>query len=63
MLGAKKANQQIAVTALIGSTLMLLADWVGQVIVSSSQIAAGTILSIIGGIYFILLLIKSRKLA
>jgi ABC-type Fe3+-siderophore transport system permease subunit len=63
MLGAKKANQQIAVTALIGSTLMLLADWVGQVIVSSSQIAAGTILSIIGGIYFILLLIKGRKLA
>jgi iron complex transport system permease protein len=63
MLGAKKANQQIAVTALIGSTLMLLADWVGQVIVYPSQIAAGTIVSIIGGIYFILLLIKGRKLA
>jgi iron complex transport system permease protein len=63
MLGARKANQQIAVTALIGATLMLLADWLGQVLLYPSQIAAGTIVSIIGGIYFILLLIQGRKLA
>ncbi|MDB1125708.1 Fe(3+)-hydroxamate ABC transporter permease FhuB [Vibrio algarum] len=60
MLGAKKAGQQIITAASTGATLMLFSDWLGQNIVYPSQIAAGTIVSIIGGVYFILLLIKGR---
>ncbi|MFC1235238.1 Fe(3+)-hydroxamate ABC transporter permease FhuB [Vibrio sp. F74] len=60
MLGARKVGQQLITTALIGGTLMLFSDWLGQNIVYPSQIAAGTIVSIIGGVYFILLLIKGR---
>ncbi len=46
---------------LIGAALMLFADWLGQVVVFPAQLAAGTLVSIIGGSYFIFLLLKSRR--
>lgn len=60
MMGAKAVKEQLMIAALVGSSLMLLADWLGQVIVYPSQIAAGTLVSVIGGTYFILLLIRGR---
>ncbi|MGB2078642.1 MAG: iron chelate uptake ABC transporter family permease subunit, partial [Vibrio sp.] len=61
MLGAKQAKQQLMVAALAGGLLMLCADWLGQVILFPMQIAAGTLVSIIGGSYFLILLVRGQK--
>lgn len=61
MLGAKKAKEQLIIAALTGGLLMLCANWLGQVILFPAQIAAGTLVSIIGGSYFLLLLIRGQK--
>ncbi|MCE0496099.1 Fe(3+)-hydroxamate ABC transporter permease FhuB [Vibrio salinus] len=60
MLGARKVKSQIAVASLIGGTSMLWADWLGQVILFPNQIAAGTLVAIIGALYFLTLLIFNR---
>jgi iron complex transport system permease protein len=60
MLGAQKAKQQLLVASLVGGSLMLWADWLGQVMLYPMQIAAGTIVAILGGSYFLLLLVFSR---
>ena len=61
MIGAKQARSQLVVAGLMGGLLMLLADWLGQIILFPMQIAAGTVVSIIGGSYFLLLLIRGQK--
>ncbi|MEZ9597494.1 Fe(3+)-hydroxamate ABC transporter permease FhuB [Vibrio sp. 10N.286.46.A8] len=60
MMGARLVREQIILSFLIGAALMLFADWLGQVVVFPAQLAAGTLVSIIGGSYFIFLLLKSR---
>lgn len=60
MLGAQKSKQQLLVGSMIGATLMIWADWLGQVILYPTQIAAGTLAAIIGGVYFLLLMIINR---
>ncbi|MFA0132534.1 Fe(3+)-hydroxamate ABC transporter permease FhuB [Vibrio splendidus] len=61
MVGARLVREQIILSFLIGAALMLFADWLGQVVVFPAQLAAGTFVSIIGGSYFIFLLLKSRR--
>ncbi|QFU20626.1 Fe(3+)-hydroxamate ABC transporter permease FhuB [Shewanella eurypsychrophilus] len=61
ILGAKRAELQIPVAAMIGSGLMIFSDWLGQNLVYPSQIAAGTLVAIVGGLYFIALLIQGRR--
>ncbi len=61
MLGAKQAREQLIVASLAGGLLMLMADWVGQTILFPMQIAAGTVVSVIGGSYFLLLLIRGQS--
>ncbi|WP_061035528.1 MULTISPECIES: Fe(3+)-hydroxamate ABC transporter permease FhuB [Vibrio] len=61
MVGARLVREQILLSFLIGAALMLFADWLGQVVVFPAQLAAGTLVSIIGGSYFIFLLLKSRS--
>ncbi|HDM8045095.1 TPA: Fe(3+)-hydroxamate ABC transporter permease FhuB [Vibrio campbellii] len=61
MVGARLVREQIILSFLIGAALMLFADWLGQVVVFPAQLAAGTLVSIIGGSYFIFLLLKSRN--
>ncbi|WKY60492.1 Fe(3+)-hydroxamate ABC transporter permease FhuB [Vibrio sp. SNU_ST1] len=61
MVGARLIREQIILSFLIGAALMLFADWLGQVVVFPAQLAAGTLVSIIGGSYFIFLLLKSRR--
>lgn len=56
LLGATKAKQQLIVGGLIGAVLVLWADWLGQVIIYPTQIAAGIFVSILGGGYFLLLM-------
>ncbi|WP_084705474.1 Fe(3+)-hydroxamate ABC transporter permease FhuB [Vibrio mexicanus] len=60
MLGARKVKEQIVVAMLAGSTLLVLANWLGQTIRYPAEIAAGTIVSVLGGGYFLLLLFKAR---
>ncbi|MDA0383853.1 Fe(3+)-hydroxamate ABC transporter permease FhuB [Vibrio owensii] len=61
MVGARLVREQLILSFLIGAALMLFADWLGQVVVFPAQLAAGTLVSIIGGSYFIFLLLKSRN--
>ncbi|MGR5000376.1 Fe(3+)-hydroxamate ABC transporter permease FhuB [Vibrio celticus] len=61
MVGARLVREQIILSFLIGAALMLFADWLGQVVVFPAQLAAGILVSIIGGSYFIFLLLKSRR--
>ncbi|TKF03529.1 Fe(3+)-hydroxamate ABC transporter permease FhuB [Vibrio kanaloae] len=61
MVGARLVRKQIILSFLIGAALMLFANWLGQVVVFPAQLAAGTLVSIIGGSYFIFLLLKSRR--
>ncbi|MGL4381209.1 MAG: Fe(3+)-hydroxamate ABC transporter permease FhuB [Vibrio sp.] len=60
MLGAQRADSQLLFAALIGGTLLLWADWLGQALLFPAQIAAGTLVAIIGGSYFLLLLLSQR---
>jgi len=60
MLGAKSVKQQLLVSALLGGFLVQFSDWLGQVILYPAQLAAGILVSLIGGSYFIFLLIKGR---
>ncbi|UXI02428.1 Fe(3+)-hydroxamate ABC transporter permease FhuB [Photobacterium sp. TY1-4] len=61
MLGAKQVRSQLLIAGLVGGALMLFADGLGQAIVYPMQIAAGTLVSVIGGTYFLLLLIRDRS--
>ncbi|MBD1574978.1 Fe(3+)-hydroxamate ABC transporter permease FhuB [Vibrio sp. S11_S32] len=61
ILGAKQARAQLLVAGLAGGLLMLVSDWIGQTILFPMQIAAGTVVSIVGGSYFLLLLIRGQK--
>ncbi|TXR54398.1 Fe(3+)-hydroxamate ABC transporter permease FhuB [Reinekea thalattae] len=60
MLGARKVLAQLICALLVGANLMLVADTFGQLVLYPAQIAAGTIVAIIGGCYFIFLLLRSR---
>ncbi|RQW61755.1 Fe(3+)-hydroxamate ABC transporter permease FhuB [Vibrio viridaestus] len=60
MMGAKKTLSQILVASLIGSVTLLWSDWLGQVVLFPNQIAAGTLVAIIGSVYFLALLIFNR---
>ncbi|HAS3601698.1 TPA: iron chelate uptake ABC transporter family permease subunit [Vibrio cholerae] len=57
---SQRAPSQLLLAALVGGTLMLWADWLGQALLFPAQIAAGTLVAIIGGSYFLLLLLSQR---
>ena len=61
LLGARSVFSQLALSALLGAGLLQFADWLGQVVIHPNQLAAGTMVAIIGGAYFILLLLKNRR--
>lgn len=60
LAGAQKAKYQLLIASLIGATLMLWADWLGQVILYPAQVAAGTLVAIIGSGYFLVLMMLQR---
>ncbi|MFD2176123.1 Fe(3+)-hydroxamate ABC transporter permease FhuB [Veronia pacifica] len=61
ILGARGAVSQLITATLVGALLLLGADFIGQIIAYPAQVAAGTVVSIIGGIYFIILLFSIRQ--
>ncbi|EEX39484.1 Fe(3+)-hydroxamate ABC transporter permease FhuB [Vibrio furnissii] len=60
MLGAQQVKAQLLLGSLIGATTMLWSDWLGQVLLFPNQIAAGTLVAILGALYFLILLLVSR---
>ena len=60
LLGAQKVKSQLILGSLLGATLMVWADWLGQLIIYPSQIAAGTLVAILGGSYFLALMVINR---
>ncbi|WP_261843477.1 Fe(3+)-hydroxamate ABC transporter permease FhuB [Aliamphritea ceti] len=60
LLGAQSARSQLITAALLGASLLMLADWLGRNLLYPGQIAAGTLASALGGGYFIILLLRSR---
>ncbi len=60
MLGAQQTKSQLILGSLIGGVTMLWADWLGQVVLYPNQVAAGTLVAIIGALYFLGLLIFNR---
>jgi iron complex transport system permease protein len=49
----------LPITALLGSLLLLVSDTIGRNILSPSEIPVGLIVSLVGGCYFVYLLMKS----
>lgn len=61
LLGARTVFSQLSISALLGASLLQFSDWLGQTLIYPNQMAAGTMVAIIGGTYFILLLLKNRQ--
>lgn len=61
LMGAQKIKSQLILSALIGATLMVWADWLGQIFIYPAQIAAGTLVAILGGSYFLCLMLLNRN--
>lgn len=53
MLGARLPQQQLVYAALLGATLMVLADFVGRQIMFPYEIPAGVVATVLGGAYFL----------
>lgn len=60
MMGFQKAKTQLIMSAIIGATLMLFADWLGRMLLFPMQIPAGLLATFIGAPYFIYLLYKQQ---
>lgn len=60
-LGFRRALPQIVIASLLGAMLMLLADWLGRVLIFPYQIPAGLLATFLGAPYFIWLLRKNNS--
>lgn len=54
-------KRQVFVTALFGSSFLLIADTIGKVIAQPYEIPVGVILSLLGGPFFIYLILSTNK--
>lgn len=59
MLGARRAADQVVLSALVGAGLMIGSDWIGRTALYPMQLPAGTIASLLGGCYFLALILRS----
>ena len=59
-LGAVSLPKQLPVAAMLGASMMIMADWLGRYIIFPYEIPAGTLAAIIGGGYFIYFMRKMR---
>ena len=53
MLGFNRAKEHLVAAALVGSFLMLFADWLGRQWLYPQEIPAGMVASILGGLYLL----------
>ena len=57
-LGVHKARNQLLISALLRTTIMVLADWVGRQFLFPYEIPAGLIATLLGGSYFLVMMRK-----
>ena len=58
MLGARLHGQQLAAAALIGTSVMMTADWLGRQVMFPYEVPAGMMATLIGGAYFMMMMRK-----
>ena len=58
MLGARLPGQQLAAAALIGASVMMMADWLGRQVMFPYEVPAGMMATLIGGAYFMMMMRK-----
>ncbi|MDE8604682.1 Fe(3+)-hydroxamate ABC transporter permease FhuB [Marinomonas sp. RSW2] len=61
LLGARTVLMQLSLSALLGATLLQASDWLGQTVIYPNHLAAGTMVAILGGAYFMVILLKNRQ--
>ncbi len=62
MLGARRVAAQALMAGGIGAVLMVGSDWLGRMALHPVQLPAGTVASVLGGSYFLYLLVRRRVL-
>ncbi|WP_222105789.1 Fe(3+)-hydroxamate ABC transporter permease FhuB [Paraburkholderia sp. BCC1885] len=60
MLGFRRAIAQLAGAALLGAFIMVLADWLGRNVLFPFQIPVGLLATLLGGLYFMWLMMRGR---
>ncbi|MFT4063673.1 Fe(3+)-hydroxamate ABC transporter permease FhuB [Paraburkholderia sp.] len=60
MLGFRRASAQLGGAALLGALIMVLADWLGRNVLFPFQIPVGLLATLIGGAYFMWLMLRGR---
>lgn len=63
LLGARRAPDQLGCALLLGTSLFVIADWLGRTALYPQQLPAGAVASIIGGGYLAALLARRRVAA
>lgn len=61
LLGAINLHARILLSAVLGAMMMLIADWLGRYLIFPYEIPAGTLASLIGGVYFVWLMGKLTR--
>jgi iron complex transport system permease protein len=62
MLGARRVTAQALMAGGIGAVLMVGSDWLGRMALHPMQLPAGSVASVLGGGYFLWLLLRRRVL-
>ncbi|EKV32279.1 transport system permease protein [Caenispirillum salinarum AK4] len=60
LLGAQRSGQHLMLACGLGVVLMVLSDWLGRTMLHPVQLPAGAMASVIGGGYFLMLLLARR---
>nr|MBF0685546.1 iron chelate uptake ABC transporter family permease subunit [Pseudomonas sp.] len=60
LFGAQRVLPQLFIASLLGSVLLLMADWLGRTVLFPIQVPVGLLASILCGAYFIMLLVRPR---
>ncbi|WP_239482838.1 Fe(3+)-hydroxamate ABC transporter permease FhuB [Paraburkholderia sp. C35] len=63
MLGFRRAAAQLVVSALLGAWIMVLADWLGRNAMFPFQIPVGLVATLLGGLYFMWLMVRGKAAA
>ncbi|RKP53642.1 Fe(3+)-hydroxamate ABC transporter permease FhuB [Pararobbsia silviterrae] len=60
MLGFRRAGAHLAAAAMLGASIMVLADWLGRNALFPLQIPVGLVATLLGGLYFMGLMIRGK---
>lgn len=62
MLGFRRAFAQLGGAALLGAFIMVLADWLGRSVMFPFQIPVGLLATLLGGAYFMWLMLRGKAM-